>query len=352
MIARLRFRTVAVAPLVSLLLSVALIPSIGCEAAHDDGGPTAADVQTALEAAQAYIDADQLPAAIVILEQLIDHAPDDPRAHSALAQANLALAQTVQTAGGDPDAAAHAFGRAARAARRAADLAPDDASYQREAAGLAGLAGELEDAATLYERAAALDPGNPQYPIYRGSMLLRLGRRDAARAAFEHALAIDPDEPFAHASLAGVHLEERNWDAALERIADARRLAPDDLAIRLQEAKILRLSGTPETAYLRLIGLRETVRREAGVVRELAAASDAMGDPGRAAAHWMARYRQFPEDIEAGVEAGLALVRAGETEEAAILRRTLGRLAPQAPRLHDLDAAIAEATAADPAREG
>ena len=346
MIARLRTRTVAPIHLTLQLLSaVALIAVAGCERAPTVAGPTATDVQTALEAAQRYIDADQLPAAIVILERLIESAPDEPLAHSAFAQAHLALAQGIQAAEGPADAVLRAYRQAAEAAARAADLAPDDPSFQREAAGLASLGGDLEAAAMFYERAATLDPGNAQYPIYRGSTLLRLGRRHEARSAFERALAIDADEPYAHASIAGVYLEESDWTAALEHITTARGLAPDDLAIRLQEAKILRLSGEPRTAYSRLIGLDEASRRQVGVVRELALAANAMGDPARAADHWMARYQARPDDVEAAVETGLALVRAGARDEAAVVRRRLGQLAPDEPRLAELDAAIAESEA-------
>ena len=126
----------------------------------------------------AYLAADRTAHALKVFETLIALEPDAPENWCALGAARLAA--------GDP-------GEAEAAYRRAAEIAPADASafFSRLADGLLR-AGHSEKAQAAIERCLALSPDEPLYLMDLGDILIRRGKPDAAADAYARAASLNP----------------------------------------------------------------------------------------------------------------------------------------------------------------
>lgn len=177
----------------------------------------------------------------------------------------------------------HDAARSLAAWRRLTAAAP--ASGDPQIAEVRGRLGAAEQLDALFEtdralpelqRVVALAPSRPYGAAARAQLLLgraldRLGRRNEAVAAYTAALALvpegDPDGVRAQArdgvqhrpdaseadayrlSLEGWRaFEQGNAPAALDALARARTLAPDDAMIRMREARVMRKSRPADAA--------------------------------------------------------------------------------------------------------
>ena len=71
----------------------------------------------------------------------------------------------------------------------------------------------------------------------QANWLAHLGRRAEARQALAEALRLDPERPSAHYALGRLEASEGNVDRALESLARARDLAPEDLGFQMELAR-------------------------------------------------------------------------------------------------------------------
>jgi tetratricopeptide (TPR) repeat protein len=309
------------------------------------------DVEAALSAAEQYLNSGQLPKAEAILARLVEQAPEEPRARELMGQVLTVRARTM-----NPNADAALIAELRREAyehyRVAAGLEPDSAGLQHSAGVMAMAAGEFAAALGSFDRAAELDPLRPQYPLFAAQVLIQLERYDEAERRLEAVLELDPDEPLAHASLAVVAMERRDFDDAVGHIAEARAIAPDDLRFRVQEARIHRRRGEPLQAVQMLAGLPDRLRTEEAVTAELAASYEALGHYLQAAEAWATRYRAQPTDPRAyiaAVRAGEAMLAADRWAEAEIWLDQARVAGGNAPEVQALAAAIA---GSDPPPDG
>jgi Tfp pilus assembly protein PilF len=129
---------------------------------------------------------------------------------------------------GGPAGAAMALPRleAALAAR------PDDvAAWQARGVAL-GWLGRAEEGLTAFRAALEREPGRELLLKEAAQGAARAGRRDLAIAYWRRAIAIDPWRSDYHAALAGLYVEDRDWDRAAEACRDALRLNFADLEVR------------------------------------------------------------------------------------------------------------------------
>jgi len=318
-------------------------------AAASSGSEAAVDreaIETALAAANDYLNRLDLSEAEIILEKLIERAPREVRAHELMGQV-LSLKADQALRGGDVDAAGAVRGQAYEHYRQACQIEPDSAGLQQSAGVMAMAAGRIDAALAHFTEAAHLDGANPQHPLYAAQILIQQKRYAEATDSLDRVLALDPDEPLAHASLAMIALEENRFEPSLAHIAQARQIAPGDLRFRVQEAKIHRRAGDPSRALELLTGLPAAERADGGITVEIAAAYTDLGEHEKAAEAWAHRYRQRPTDrlaYLAAVRAGEAYLRAGRRGAAELwLEQALiagGGAGGGAPEVRALQAAL------------
>jgi tetratricopeptide (TPR) repeat protein len=326
----------------------ALLPClIGCLAACDAHEPAPPPpertdperVEAALEAAEEYLITGDTAKAGAILNVLLEQEPDAVDALELMGRVEL-----LETAAADARrdrGAARAHREAAYDCyRRAAAASPTSAGLRHNAGIIAMGLDRLDEARRHFAEAETLSPRNPQHPLFAAQVEIREQAWPAARRALSRTLALDPDEPVAYASTAIVDLEEQRFDDALRNIHEARVIAPDDLRFRVQEARILRRSGSPRRALALLVGLDEGDRATAGVANELASAHADLGDHAAAATVWANRYQRDPAAGDAdrvAALAGLAMVSAGRLEDARLWLQQARLAGGEAPEIAELE---------------
>ncbi|MBC5764935.1 winged helix-turn-helix domain-containing tetratricopeptide repeat protein [Ramlibacter albus] len=115
--------------------------------------------------------------------------------------------------------------------------------------------GRFAEALATSERAIELNPDNAVSHMIRGWVLNASGRHRQALVQLEKAIRMSPRDPSLPGMLAAAgvaHMRLRDEAAALDRLADAARLAPRDGMIRLVFAGALGAAGRLEEARAQL----------------------------------------------------------------------------------------------------
>jgi predicted Zn-dependent protease len=333
------------------------VTCIGCGPAQDSESPAQAPggadphrssaIDAALAAAEQYLDGNDLASAETILVKLIEQAPADHRAHELYGRVLYLRGVHAQRAGRG-QSGTELFGAAYRHYRAsveaAGELDPVLAAGLNQSAGEIASAAGLPDRALVHFQAAGrLDPAAPKHPLYEAQILIQLERPAEARRALQRVLALDPDEAYAHASLAAVALREEDRASALRHIQEARDIAPQNLGIRIQEARIRRQCDEPRHALELLLALDEGLRAEEAVTAEIAECHLALGDPVEAARAWEHRYRRHPRQPtawRAAVRAAEAHLAAGQRQDARWWCRQARLAAGDQPEVRALEQAL------------
>jgi Flp pilus assembly protein TadD len=249
---------------------------------------------------------------------------------------------------GRAEASAELFREAYRHYRASVEAAGE--LHPAVAAGLNQSAGEIASAAGLPDRAVEhfqaagrLDPTAPKHPLYEAQILMQLDRPAEARLALERVLALDPDEAYAHATLATVALREGDGASAVRHIEEARDIAPGNLGIRIQEARIRRQCDQPRRGLELLLALDERQRAEEAVTAEIAQCHFALGEPVAAARAWEHRYHRNPRQPtawRAAIRAAKAHLAAGRPDDALWWCRQAQLAAPDQPEVIELQQAL------------
>lgn len=342
----------------AILISVFCVPlALGCDDQDKAPGQTASrpsvvrpenmtaeKIESALAAAEEYLRADDVAKAQAILLRLIERAPREVRARELYGQ-TLTLAAMQAERRKDSASAARALRRQAYDQYKAAlELDPKSAGLHQSAGLMAMGAGEDQAALSHFQDAAELEPDNPQYPLFAAQLLIKRKDLDAARLALRRVLTLDPDEAVAHASLAMIALELNEFDEAFEHIAEARRIQPDDLGFRAQQARIHRRTGNPHRALELLVGLSDQERAQEVAAYEIAASYEVLGEHVLSAQAWRHCFRINPTGAKAwlaAVRAGEALLKAGQREQASAWLQQAQLAAPDAPEVKALEQALA-----------
>ncbi|MHC4128647.1 MAG: tetratricopeptide repeat protein [Planctomycetota bacterium] len=335
---------------------------IGCGPAQDSERPVpstdgadphrSSAIDTALAAAEQYLDGNELASAETILAKLIEQAPADYRAHELYGRVRY-LQGVHARREGRSQASAELLREASRhydaSVEAAGELDPVAAAGLNQSAGeIASAAGLPDRAVEHFQAAGRLDPTAPKHPLYEAQVLMQLERPAEARQALQRVLALDPDEAYAHASLATVALREGDRASALRHIQEARDIAPGNLGIRIQEARIRRQCDQPRHALELLLALDDRLRAEEAVTTEIAECHLVLGEPLQAARAWEHRYRRHPRQPtawRAAVKAAEAHLAAGRRGDALWWCRQAQLGAPDEPEVRALQQALEAAPA-------
>lgn len=236
------------------------------------------------------------------------------------------------------------------AAKRALDLAPDRAICWCRLGRILAERGEAETARLAIARALQLDPDmaeaevalalvlfdggaegealahlgralalwtdRPERLLELGQDLARRGALDMAALAAHRATLDDPGLAAAFALLGQVRGARRNWSGAVEALAEAARLAPDDPQIFTALGVARRSQGDVRGALAALDHASVSAPDDPNVLVELGVALQAAGRVEAAAQALRAALTKAPDDAAAHLALGNALVALADPDTA------------------------------------
>lgn len=281
---------------------------------------TPAAIEASLDAAERYLASGSVAEAEAIATRMVQATPNHFGPHDLLGRIAVRQALGLQAAGRDAESTSMfvvAYGHYEDAAR----LAPEIAGLQQTAGEIAVLAAKPEAAMNHYMAAAALSPEDPRPPLYMAQIFMGAGDMEQARHWIERVLVIEPRQPHALATLAMIEADAEQWPAAFDAIAQARAAQPDDLGLRVIEARLHRRHGDAERALELLLALNEASRVDVIVCTELATSWMELGRPEQAVDVWtrcFAAQEGTPQSGRIAIEVALAWIEAGSMEEASV----------------------------------
>jgi tetratricopeptide (TPR) repeat protein len=140
-----------------------------------------------------------------------------------------------------------------------------------------------------------------------------------------------------------IETELGNYEQALDSMEQARRISPDDLGLRAQEAKIHRRSGNTTRALELLVGLVPREKAFEAVATELAASYSQIGEHRKAAEAWTTCYRANSANPLAwryALRAAEEFAKAGAMSDAAFWLQYAEIAAPNSPQVQALRQAL------------
>ena len=224
------------------------------------------------ELGRAYALTDDINKAMISLNQAVSLAPNMPEAVLLLARLNLR--------NGDQNAAVVLL-------RKLTGQSPDLVPAQLMLADAYRAQGNLDAALAIYQQLEKVAQKNPQAPLLRGLVLAQLGESAEARSAFERAFELTPDSPIALEQLVNIHLKDKSYQPATERVeAEIVRnpklagfghlllakiaLAQDDKTqAEIQLKKSIELMPDSSTAYYLLAGIYSRTNQQEKALAQL-----------------------------------------------------------------------------------
>ena len=241
--------------------------------------------------------------AIASLQEALDHSPDDPAVHVALARA---FAQN----GLWPES--HS---AAQAARR---LDPDNPQTVLLLAEAAAAVGDHASALAAWRAAVALSPYDVAMHTRLAGCLLDAGQADEARAAYAQALSIAPDSAEAHLAAGRAFLHLGEIEQAYQVLLRAVELAPHSAEIQAAFGQVASQANKFEAAHAAYLQAAEldNGRSRAEHLRQAGEALWSMNRLAAAVALWQRSASLNPHDHALRARLGLAQLQLGQPAEA------------------------------------
>lgn len=114
-------------------------------------------------------------------------------------------------------------------ARRAAELAPEQADLQRNLYEILMMEQKMPEAIEALRRTMQLSSPTAEEHFHLGGLLAEAGRFEEAEAEFRACLALKPDSAEAHYNLGGLLRRSGRSKEAVDHLRESSRLAPDDV---------------------------------------------------------------------------------------------------------------------------
>ncbi len=162
---------------------------------------------------------------------------------------------------------------------RALAIGPRTAPLEFAAGTVASSLDKTDRAIEHYAAAQAQDATDFRYPLFLAQVQLKADQVDEARKNLIIAGRLKPDSPVVWGSLADIALRENALNVALEQVAKARAIEPENWVWRLIEARARKRMGKPQEALDLLIALEDVDR---GRPQVLTAMSECYGMLGKA----------------------------------------------------------------------
>lgn len=117
--------------------------------------------------------------------------------------------------------------------RTALTLNPNDVDTLTNAAQLAAMRGDFDQAMRRINTSLVLDPLNPNTHQVRGLILYMTHDYSAAESALQKSIAINPEIDASHLTLAYIHLVHGRWEAALKEFTADPESSSKDIGLAL-----------------------------------------------------------------------------------------------------------------------
>ena len=257
--------------------------------------------------------------ALAALERALALDPDAPSAGASSLLAGRAARET-----GRPEAAEAHF-------RRAAALAPRDATPLTELSNLLSAQGRAAEAAEYLRRAREAGRDDPAGLHAVGELLRNAGRRDEALAAYAEALRSDPDYAPAHVGRGAALFDLARYDEALRVLGRgvASGPEPDNAATAHYLAgRALHALDRPDEAAARFERAVELDPDHAEALDHLAHWRFGRQEYEQALAHYRARADLAPDDATLHTNTAVTLYFLGRYREALPVAERALRLDP------------------------
>jgi predicted Zn-dependent protease len=260
-----------------------------------------------------------------------------------MARVHMQQAITLRTEG-LMEASKQSLSLAADAYQASIASDPQVAGLFRSGADAAQMAGRPNLAMQWYRRAAELDPSDPRVPLRLAQVVFE---SDPARARrlLGDVLALDASIPEAHASLALLDALAGHADAARAHMKTAVELATDVPALRVVQARMLRVLGEPQRGAEILLALPAVDRAAEPTAAELARCWTEAGRHAAAADAWSDCFQQNAHRTDAwqfALHAAESAMLAGDEPRAAGLLRQAALLSAPPERMEAIRAIAAE----------
>jgi len=209
------------------------------------------------------------------------------------------------------------YPRAARALKRATELAPQRAGFHYDLGLALRELRDKRDALAAFERAVALQHDHVAAIYYAGLLHAELGEIEDACDCFSLALAFDPLASAARIGLAGLLAEHRDLDAGIEVLQEAVRRGIADAAVFCRLAELINRQGDAREAARVYRAAVERFPEDAAPLVNLGMVALAQfGDLCEAERLFRRAAELDPTLVEAQANLGLALQEQGRFDEA------------------------------------
>ena len=109
-------------------------------------------------------------------------------------------------------------------------------------------AGELQEAAALFDRAARLDPQDPEIANNRATLARNTGQHELAETEYRRALSLNPEFQQAKAGLGKLFVDTERWTDALDTYTALLQTEPENVVARYGLGMALLGDGQAEAA--------------------------------------------------------------------------------------------------------
>ena len=200
---------------------------------------------------------------------------------------------------------------AVRAARSAAQFAPNDAEVQRTLGHSYSAAGDLNAAVMALRRAVELDSTRPELHDDLGTVLLHKADPQNAAVEFFEALRLQPDFAPAHFHLGVLRYQQKSMEEAEQHLRMAVELNPDNADAHYYFAQVLRNKGENDAAIRELQACIELKLNYAEARNDLGLLLQNTGEMEQAIEEFRQAVKWQPENRTFTIIWGWPICRAG-----------------------------------------
>lgn len=188
---------------------------------------------------------------------------------------------------------------------RALAIGPRTAALEFSAGTVAAALDRVDRAIEHYAAAQAQDATDFRYPLFLAQVQLKANQVDEARKNLILAGRLKPDSPVVWGTLAEIALRENALNVALEQVAKARAIEPENWVWRLIEARARKRMGQAQQALDLLVALDDSDRGRPQVLTAMSECYGMLGKPEDAADLYGLFSDRQPEEPEIAMQAAI-----------------------------------------------
>jgi len=259
----------ALSVMISMITAMVLAATlVGCQNAES---PQAAPVspnerEAAIQSVNEYLNTGRVKEALAITYALVQKDSLSSEAQETHALALLAESDRLEMLGKDGDKKKF---EALGAYESACKLSVSPGLLFLSTAQIAHMLGENDTAKIYYKKAILAVPNDARASFFLGQIELLDSNWDEAKHWLEESLRLNPNEPPALLSLALAEAQLGHTSVAIPLASKGCQLNPNDIQLRIIQARVLRICGQVQQALERLLVLPEEAQNQGICANEI-----------------------------------------------------------------------------------